>query len=109
MNDWSADRAAMLTALEPSLGAELVAVFDERLPARRWREWIPSEHWLRPEVRDAMSDHSQARRHLHESLIALLGAHHAGTLMEYLVPAPWAVLARLGVPVSDLLAAPYAA
>ena len=99
----------MLAALEPSFGSELIAVFDELLPDRPWRESIPAEHWYRPEVRDAVSAHSRARRHLHESLIKVMGETHAGTLMEYLVPAPWSVLDRLGVPVTDLVAAPNAA
>jgi len=42
-------------------------------------------------------------------LVEVIGETHAGTLMEYLVPAPWTVLDRLGVPVADLVGAPNAA
>lgn len=99
----------MLTVLEPSLGPELVVVFDELLPDQRWREAIPSEQWRRPEVRDAIAAHGPDRRRLHRALIGLLGETHAATLMEYLPPAPWTVLSGLGVPVADLLAVPSAA
>jgi hypothetical protein len=109
MADWTTARAAMLAALEPSMGPELIEVFDELLPDQRWRDTIPLQHWARPEVREAVAAHSPDRRHLHEALIGVLGEVHAGTLMEYLVPAPSTVLARLGVPVADLVAAPHAA
>lgn len=109
MTDWSTARTAMMTALEPSLGPELLRVFDELLPVRPWRESIPAEHWHRADVRDAVSAHSRERRQLHQALIEVIGERDAGTLMEYLVPAPWGVLDRLGVPVSDLVAAPDAA
>lgn len=99
----------MLSVLEPSLGCELVVVFDELLPDQRWREAIPAEQWRRPEVRDAIAAHGPARRRLHRALIGILGATHAATLMEYLPPAPWTVLDGLGVPVTDLLAVPSAA
>ena len=99
----------MLTALEPSLGAELVRAFDEMLPNQRWREAIPAEHWRRPEVRDAMAAHSVGRRHLHEKLVEVIGEAAGDTLMEFLPPAPWTVLARLGVPVAELVEAPSAA
>lgn len=99
----------MIAALEPKLGAELIGVFDELLPNRPWRESIPDEHWYRAEVRDAVVAHGRERRHLHGALIEVIGETHAGTLMEYLVPAPWTVLDRLGVPVADLLATPTAA
>ena len=65
----------MLTVFEPSLGPELVVVFDELLPAQRWREAIPTEQWRRPEVRDALSAHGPDRRHLHRTLIGVLGRH----------------------------------
>jgi hypothetical protein len=93
----------MLAALEPSLGPELTAVFDELLPDQPWREAIPAEHWERAEVRRAVAAHSRDRRSLHESLIELLGDRHAATLMEYLEPAPWTELVHLGVPVADLM------
>lgn len=109
MTDRSTVRAAMLTALEPSLGPELIEVFDDLLPDWPWRESIPADHWHRAEVRDAVVVHSRERRHLHEALVDVIGETHAGTLMEYLVPAPWTVLDRLGVPVADLVAAPNAA
>lgn len=109
MTSWTTARAAMLTVLEPSLGSELVVVFDELLPDQRWREVIPAEQWHRPEVRDALAAHGPDRRHLHRTLIGILGETHAATLMEYLPPAPWAVLDGLGVPVADLLAVPRAA
>lgn len=99
----------MLTALEPSLGEEMIRVFDELLPKRPWREAIPAEHWCRAEVRGAVATNFLERRHLHGKLIEVIGETHAGTLMEYLVPAPWTVLDRLGVPVADVLAAPTAA
>lgn len=99
----------MLAALEPSLGAHLTEVFDELLPKQRWREVIPVEHWLRPEVRAAVDAHGRARRHLQDKLIDVLGEAPAGTLMEYLVPAPWTTLDRLGVPVADLMTGPRAA
>lgn len=99
----------MLSALEPSLGPELVVVFDELLPRQRWREAIPAEQWLRPEVRDAIAAHGPGRRHLHRTLIGILGETNAATLLEYLPPAPWTVLDRIGVPVADLLAVPSAA
>ena len=99
----------MMTALAPSLGTELIPVFDELLPARPWRESIAAEHWYRADVREAVSAHGQERRNLHRALIKHIGETHAGTLMEYLVPAPWAVLDRLGVPVADLVAASDAA
>lgn len=109
MTDWSTARAAMMTALEPTFGPELIQVFDELLPRRAWRESIPAKHWYRSEVRDAVAAHSRERRHLHAALIDVIGEDHAGTLMEYLVPAPWTALERLGVPVADLVAAPNAA
>ena len=109
MTSWTTARAAMLTVLEPSLGAELVVVFDELLPNQRWREVIPAEQWRRPEVRDALAAHGPDRRHLYRTLIGILGETHAATLMELLPPAPWAVLTGLGVPVADLLAVPRAA
>lgn len=99
----------MLTVLEPALGPELVVAFDELLPAQRWREAIAPEQWHRPEVRDAVAAHGPDRRHLHRKLIEILGETHAATLMEYLPPAPWIVLAGLGVPVADLLAVQRAA
>jgi hypothetical protein len=99
----------MLSVLEPSLGSELVVVFDELLPDQRWREAIPAEQWRRPEVRDAIAAHGPDRRHLHRTLIEVLGETHAAMLMEYLPPAPWTVLSGLGVPVADLLAVPSAA
>jgi hypothetical protein len=64
-------------------------------------------------AREAEGKHGaggQGQRDLHEALVGLLGEVHAGTLMEYyLVPAPWTVLARLGVPVGELVAVPHAA
>jgi hypothetical protein len=99
----------MLTALEPSLGPGLVVVLDELLPVLRWREAIPAEEWRRPEVRDAIAAHGPDRRHLHRTLIGILGETPAATLLEYLPPAPWIVLDGLGVPVADLLAVPSAA
>lgn len=102
-------RDAMLTALEPDLGPALVVAFDELLPAQRWREAIPAQQWRRPEVRDAIAAHGPGRRHLHRTLIGILGETHAATLMEYLPPAPWTVLQRLGVPVADLVVVPPAA
>jgi len=99
----------MLTALEPGLGAELVRAFDEMLPKQPWRETIPAEHWRRPEVRQAMALHSVGRRHLHEKLVEVIGEAAGDTLMEFLPPAPWRVLARLGVPVADLLSVRSAA
>lgn len=51
----------MLTALEPTLGPELIGAFDELLPCRAWRESIPAEHWRRAEVRDAVVSHSRGR------------------------------------------------
>jgi hypothetical protein len=109
MTDWSTRRTAMLTALESSMGAELIGVFDELLPDRPWRESIPAEHWYRADVRDAVAAHSRERRHLQESLVEVVGETHAGTLMAYLVPAPWTVLDGLGVPVADLVDTPNAA
>ena len=102
-------RDAMLTVFEPSLGPELVVVFDGLLPDRRWREAIPAEQWRRPEVRDAITAQGPDRRHLHRTLIGVLGETHAATLLEYLPPAPWTVLEGLGVPVADLLSLPRAA
>jgi len=99
----------MLSALEPSLGPELVVAFDELLPGQRWREAIAAEQWRRPEVRDAITTHGPDRRHLHRTLIGILGETHAATLMEHLPPAPWAVLDGLGVPVADLLGSTSAA
>lgn len=109
MTDWSTARVSMIEAFEPILGPELIPAFDELVPARPWRESIPAEHWYRTQVRDAVAAHASGRRHLHDTLIEVIGEVHAGTLMEYLVPAPWAVLDRLGVPVADLLVAPKAA
>lgn len=109
MTDWAAARGSTVAALEPTLGAELVGVFDELLPDRPWREAIPAEHWRRAEVRAAVAAHERARRHLHAALIEALGEAPARTLMEFLVPAPWTVLERLGVPVADLVDAPTAA
>jgi hypothetical protein len=109
MTDGTTARAAMLAALEPSLGPELIKVFDELLPDQRWRDAIRIEQWTRPEVQAAVAAHSPNRRHLHEALVELLGEVHAGTLMEYLVPAPWSVLVRLGVPVAALAAVSHAA
>jgi hypothetical protein len=63
MTDWSTARVGMLTALEPSLGPELIQVFDELLPDRPWRESIPAEHWQRAEVRDAVAAHRDPRWH----------------------------------------------
>jgi len=99
----------MLTALEPSLGPGLVVVFDGLLPDQRWREAIPAEQWRRPDVGAAITAHGPSRRHLHRTLIGILGETHAATLMEYLPPAPWTVLDGLGVPVGHLLAVPSAA
>ncbi len=99
----------MLAALEPTMGSELIQIFDELLPTNPWRDSIPSEHWFRADVREAMAVHSRPRHHLHESLIGCIGERHAGTLMEYLVPAPWIELRRLGVPVDDLVAPPRVA
>lgn len=99
----------MLAALEPTLGAHLTEVFDELLPKQRWREAIPAEHRRRPEVRTAVEAHSPARRHLHDKLTEVFGQEPAGTLMEYLVPAPWTMLDRLGVPVAELRTTPRVA
>lgn len=109
MTDWPAARAALLTALEPALGAELVRAFDEMLPNQRWREVIPAEHWRRPEIREAMAANSVGRRHLHQKLVEVLGEAAADTLLEYLPPVPWTLLERLGVPVAGLVATPRAA
>jgi hypothetical protein len=79
------------------------------MPDQRWRGAIPAEQWHRPEVRDAITAHGPARRHLHRTLIGILAETHAATLLEYLPPAPWTVLDGLGVPVADLLAVPSAA
>lgn len=109
MSHWSTARMEMLAALEPTLGSDLIQVFDELLPDHPWRDAIPAEHWFREEVRAAVAAHGPARRHLHEGLVALLGEIHAATLMEYLVPAPWRELIGLGVPVADLLTTSRAA
>lgn len=99
----------MLSALEPSLGPALLVAFDEMLPAQRWREAIPAQQWRRPEVRDVIAANAPDRRHLHRTLIGVLGETHAATLLEYVPPAPWTVLQGLGVPVADLLAVRRAA
>jgi hypothetical protein len=95
----------MLAALEPHMGEEVVAAFAALLPSQPWREAVPTHHWLRPEVVDAVAAFGGQRLALHESMIALIGEEHAGTLMEYLVPAPWRELQRLGVPLPETAAA----
>jgi hypothetical protein len=99
----------MISAFEPLMGQEVVETFDELLPNRPWREVIPAEHWQRPEVRSAVAAHGEARGHLYGRLVEVIGEPHAITLMEHLVPAPWADLVRLGVPLADLVTAPKAA
>ena len=104
MSDWPAAREAMLASLEPTLGVELAQAFGEMLPRQPWREAISTQHWYRPAVLDAIAEVSYARYQLHESLIRVIGEEHAGTLMEYLVPARWRDLERLGVPLEVLAA-----
>lgn len=91
-------REAMLAALASHMGAEQSRVFSKMLPARPWREVVPSHHWFRREVWEAVGGFAPQRFLLHEGLIELIGEEHAGTLMEYLMPAPWRALERLGVP-----------
>jgi hypothetical protein len=88
----------MLAALESRAGEEVAEAMAALLPSQPWREVVPAHHWLRPEVVDAVAASARPRFALHESLIALIGEEHAATLMEYLVPAPWRELDRLGVP-----------
>ncbi len=104
MTDERSARAAMLEALEPQLGPELIRVFDELLPKKPWGTTIPAEHWHRVEVRAVVANYEAKRRDLHDALIDLIGEPHAGTLMDHLLPAPWSTLSRLGVPVADLVA-----
>ncbi len=105
MTDWVTARATMLEAFEPIMGAEILSAFDELLPKRPWREAIAAQHWYRPEVLDAVGECSPRRYQLHNKLIEVIGEAPAGVLMEFLPPAPWAELERLGVPVRDLLVA----
>ena len=91
-------REAMLKALEPHMGVGLTASFSKLLPDLPWREAVPSHHWLRPEVMDAVAPFELGRRLVHEAFIDLIGEAHAATLMEHLPPAPWRDLVGRQVP-----------
>ncbi|MEX2658384.1 MAG: hypothetical protein WD232_01710 [Acidimicrobiales bacterium] len=93
-------REAMLEALEPQMGAEVMASFLQLLPRRPWREVVPSEHWLRPELLELLARSEPARALVHDAMGELIGEEHAATLMEYLAPAPWGALDALGVPIA---------
>jgi hypothetical protein len=88
----------MLKALEPSMGVGLTASFSKLLPDLPWREVVPSHHWLRSEVMEAVAVFEPRRRLVHEALIDLIGEVHAATLMEHLPPAPWRELVGRQVP-----------
>jgi hypothetical protein len=72
------------------------------LPARPWREVLPTYHWLRSEVVEVVAASDAERFSLHEAMSSLIGEEHAATLMEHLPPAPWRELKRLGVPLDVL-------
>src|SRR5688500_4924350 len=92
-------REAMLAAFEAPLGAESTRILGDLLPTQPWRTALPAKDLARPAVLEVMAARAPRVAELHEALVRLIGEEHAGTCMEYRVPAPWLELRRLGVPI----------
>jgi hypothetical protein len=101
--DATEDRERAVEHLGSLLGPAATEVLDQLMPRKPWRTTIPATEWRRPEVLDEMIAFGPRRRRLHARLIELLGEDDAGTLMEYVLPASWRDLDRMGVPLDRLL------
>ena len=89
------ERAAAVEALGELLGPEAADTFSRLLPSRPWREARPPGVWLRSDILTHV-DGGRLRR-LHQRLIEVVGAHHAGVLMEFIPPVPGIVVERHGI------------
>ncbi|MGH9179631.1 MAG: hypothetical protein ACRD0N_13885 [Acidimicrobiales bacterium] len=92
------DRMAAIEALGEYIGAEAAADLDQLLPRRPWREYLPAEVLMRPDV--ATTADNAAYGSLYRSLAERIGSRHAGVLLEFLLPARPAVLQAHGVVLS---------
>lgn len=88
------DRRAALLALA-ELSPFAFSVFDRLFPSMPWTEVVPTELWYRREVLERQDPWE--RHLLHRALEDLVGSAHAATIMAYLPPVPWHVLAPYGV------------
>jgi hypothetical protein len=88
------ERRAALSALADLSGFD-VEMFDRPFPSRPWADVVPSELWYRREILEHWKPTERLR--LYRMLESMLGQVHAETLMAYLPPVPWQVLATHGV------------
>ena len=88
------ERRAALSALSDLSGFD-VSMLDRLFPSRPGAEVVPPDLWYRREILEHWEPVERVR--LYEGLESLLGPEHAATLMEYLPPVPWPVLAPYGV------------
>jgi hypothetical protein len=88
------DRRAALSEFARLSGFDF-DVFDRLFPTRPWAEVVPPELWYRREVLEQRDE--RERLLLYRALEDLVGTTHASTVMAYLPPVPWQVLARYGI------------
>jgi hypothetical protein len=88
-------RAEAVAAFGQVLGPDVADTFSRLLPTRPWSEAEPRGIWLRQDVLSRMDE--GRRRGLHNRLIEVLGARHAGVLMAFIPPLPPATLERYGI------------
>lgn len=88
-----ADRNAAITELGAVLGERGAELFDKALPTEPWIDVLDPRIMRHP---DFIEYYAGPERHelwsIHEELI---GTDHAATLMEFLLPVPHRLLARL--------------
>ena len=88
-----ADRNAAITELGAVLGERGAELFDKALPTEPWIDVIDPRIMRHP---DFIEYYAGPERHelwsIHDELI---GTDHAATLMEFLLPVPHRLLARL--------------
>ena len=70
-------------------------MFDRLFPTRPWTDVVPSELWYRREILNHWEPVLRAR--IYQWYESRLGRAHAETVMAYLPPVPWQVLAPYGV------------